>query len=301
MDFSPEIVGFLIAASIFAFVVWYYLSTESKRNNFLTNRIRETNDDKVKSAKQIAIEKELENLNNPITYEKLMQLRIFAIAFSIVGSYVVNAIYLGLFFAIVSFKIPDIYIALMKDKRENAFKEHLPDAINQLLSIMQSGQTALQGYKILGKEAPYPINQEFQKLYTDYTTGAVPENALQDFYERNKSADIKLFTTGMNIAESATDAVALNTLRQISTTIRTRESQKKSAKSAIAAGKYTAIILALLPLFLFAFLMTAMTGYVGEFIATTTGKIAYAIAFLLDGIGYLVARKITSSSQIVKY
>ena len=283
MDFSPEIVGFLIAASIFAFVVWYYLSTESKRNNFLTNRIRETNDDKVKSAKQIAIEKELENLNNPITYEKLMQLRIFAIAFSIVGSYVVNAIYLGLFFAIVSFKIPDIYIALMKDKRENAFKEHLPDAINQLLSIMQSGQTALQGYKILGKEAPYPINQEFQKLYTDYTTGAVPENALQDFYERNKSADIKLFTTGMNIAESATDAVALNTLRQISTTIRTRESQKKSAKSAIA------------------FLMTAMTGYVGEFIATTTGKIAYAIAFLLDGIGYLVARKITSSSQIVKY
>lgn len=301
MDFSPEIVGFLIAASIFAFVVWYYLSTESKRNNFLTNRIRETNDDKTKSAKQIAIEKELENLNNPITYEKLMQLRIFAIAFSIVGSYVVNAIYLGLFFAIVSFKIPDIYIALMKDKRENAFKEHLPDAINQLLSIMQSGQTALQGYKILGKEAPYPINQEFQKLYTDYTTGAVPENALQDFYERNKSADIKLFTTGMNIAESATDAVALNTLRQISTTIRTRESQKKSAKSAIAAGKYTAIILALLPLFLFAFLMTAMTGYVGEFIATTTGKIAYAIAFLLDGIGYLVARKITSSSQIVKY
>lgn len=301
MDFSPEIVGFLIAASIFAFVVWYYLSTESKRNNFLTNRIRETNDDKTKSAKQIAIEKELENLNNPITYEKLMQLRIFAIAFSIVGSYVVNAIYLGLFFAIVSFKIPDIYIALMKDKRENAFKEHLPDAINQLLSIMQSGQTALQGYKILGKEAPYPINQEFQKLYTDYTTGAVPENALQDFYERNKSADIKLFTTGMNIAESATDAVALNTLRQISTTIRTRESQKKSAKSAIAAGKYTAIILALLPLFLFAFLMTAMTGYVGEFIATTTGKIAYAIAFLLDGIGYLVARKITSSSQIVRY
>lgn len=301
MDFSPEIVGFLIAASIFSFVVWYYLSTESKRNNFLTNRIRETNDDKTKSAKQIAIEKELENLNNPITYEKLMQLRIFAIAFSIVGSYVVNAIYLGLFFAIVSFKIPDIYIALMKDKRENAFKEHLPDAINQLLSIMQSGQTALQGYKILGKEAPYPINQEFQKLYTDYTTGAVPENALQDFYERNKSADIKLFTTGMNIAESATDAVALNTLRQISTTIRTRESQKKSAKSAIAAGKYTAIILALLPLFLFAFLMTAMTGYVGEFIATTTGKIAYAIAFLLDGIGYLVARKITSSSQIVKY
>ena len=66
MDFSPEIVGFLIAASIFAFVVWYYLSTESKRNNFLTNRIRETNDDKTKSAKQIAIEKELENLKSKI-------------------------------------------------------------------------------------------------------------------------------------------------------------------------------------------------------------------------------------------
>ena len=301
MDFSPEIVGFLITAAIFTFVVWYYLSTESKRNNFLTNRISDANENKNKSAKQIAMEKELENLNNPISYENLMQLRILAIAFSIVGSYIVDAIYIGLFFALVSFKIPDIYIALMKDKRENAFKEHLPDAINQLLSIMQSGQTALQGYKILGKEGPYPINQEFQKLYTDYTTGAVPENALQDFYERNKSADIKLFTTGMNIAESATDAVALNTLRQISTTIRTRESQKKSAKSAIASGKYTAIILALMPLFLFAFLMTAMTGYVGDFVATTLGKVAYAIAFLLDGIGYLVARKITSSSQIVKY
>ena len=201
----------------------------------------------------------------------------------------------------ISFKIPDIYLTLEKDKRDEAFEEQFPDAINQLLANIQANQTDVQGYANLAEEASYPINLEFKKIDTDIKTGTYKKDALMAFYKRNPNSDTKLFVTGMIIANEASPLVAINTLKTVSETIKQRTSQKKSAKSAIASGKYTSIILSVLPLVVFVGMETIMPLYINEFIATFTGKALIALALVLDVIGYFIARRITSASKIVKY
>ena len=301
---SAELIGILFFLAIMSIVLWNYYAREKKQNNFLIDRINHLSnreDNLTKSKKRLKIEQELIELNNPITYDKLMTARNMGVILSLAVFITAGLVYIGLLFALLSFKIPDIYISLKKDEREKEFNEQLPDAIKQLLALLRAGQTSRQGYQTLAKEADYPINIEFKKLFNDLNTGATNEKALNDFYVRNPSNDIKLFMIGMIIADTASPQVAINTLQTISDTIRTRESQKKSTKSAIASGKYTAIILSLLPLFTFVGMETIMPSYLNDFIATFTGKVAITLAAILDGIGYMIARKITSASKIIKY
>lgn len=302
-DMSASGIGFIIFGAIMCIVMWNYYNKEKKQNDFLQDRIRDykTEENLKKSKKQQIMEQELEDLDNPISYEDLMNKTHLAsigslVIFSVLGFYPI-----AIFLAIGALKIPDIYISLLKDKRLEKFQEQLPAAIDQLYSVIQAGQTPQQGYASLAEEQPYPIGNAFRKLSTDIKTGASQEMALKALYAKYPINDIKLFQTGMLIASEASDAVAMNTLKTISDTIKTRASQKKSTKSTIAQGKYTAIILAILPMVAFVGIETIMPDYMNEFIGTTLGKGVLAIAFVLDGIGYYVARKITSASNIVQY
>ena len=302
-DMSASGIGFVIFGAIMCIVMWNYYNKEKKQNDFLQDRIRDykTEEKLKKSKKQQKMEEELEELGNPISYEDLMSKTYLAsvgslVLFSIMGLYPI-----AIFLAVLSFKIPDIYISISKDKRLEKFQEQLPAAIDQLYSVIQAGQTPQQGYASIAEEQPYPIGNAFKKLSTDIKTGATQEAALKSLYAKYPINDIKLFQTGMLIASEASDAVAMNTLKTISDTIKTRASQQKSTKSTVAQGKYTAIILAILPMVAFVGIETAMPDYMNEFIATTLGKGVLVLAFILDGIGYYVARKITSASNIVQY
>ena len=255
--------------------------------------------DTSKSKRKAKISEELENMNDKMSYEKLVLIGVFGACISFIVLFMVNAVFFGILFAGAFLFTPEIYVELLKMKRKRNFKEQFPDALRELLSVMRSGQTPLQGFQLLSETAEYPMRKEFQRIYNDINTGGSMESALRGFYKRNPSSDTELFVTGLIIARHSSPKVAISTLDTIITMIRVREGQKKSTASMVASGKLTAIILAALPLFIFAGLETFMPTYINDFLDLTIGKIAVGFAFILDMIGFFVARKITDSSDIV--
>ena len=300
MFLSAGTIGFLVALSILTFVGWYYYKTEIARNKYLKSRISSVDEaDTSKSKRKAKISEELENMNDKMSYEKLVLIGVFGACISFIVLFMVNAVFFGILFAGAFLFTPEIYVELLKMKRKRNFKEQFPDALRELLSVMRSGQTPLQGFQLLSETAEYPMRKEFQRIYNDINTGGSMESALRGFYKRNPSSDTELFVTGLIIARNSSPKVAISTLDTIITMIRVREGQKKSTASMVASGKLTAIILAALPLFIFAGLETFMPTYINDFLDLTIGKIAVGFAFVLDMIGFFVARKITDSSDIV--
>lgn len=300
MFLSAGTIGFLVALSILTFVGWYYYKTEIARNKYLKSRISSVDEaDTSKSKRKAKISEELENMNDKMSYEKLVLIGVFGACISFIVLFMVNAVFFGILFAGAFLFTPEIYVELLKMKRKRNFKEQFPDALRELLSVMRSGQTPLQGFQLLSETAEYPMRKEFQRIYNDINTGGSMESALRGFYKRNPSSDTELFVTGLIIARHSSPKVAISTLDTIITMIRVREGQKKSTASMVASGKLTAIILAALPLFIFAGLETFMPTYINDFLDLTIGKIAVGFAFILDMIGFFVARKITDSSDIV--
>lgn len=300
MFLSAGTIGFLVALSILTFVGWYYYKTEIARNKYLKSRISSVDEaDTSKSKRKAKISEELENMNDKMSYEKLVLIGVFGACISFIVLFMVNAVFFGILFAGAFLFTPEIYVELLKMKRKRNFKEQFPDALRELLSVMRSGQTPLQGFQLLSETAEYPMRKEFQRIYNDINTGGSMESALRGFYKRNPSSDTELFVTGLIIARHSSPKVAISTIDTIITIIRVREGQKKSTASMVASGKLTAIILAALPLFIFAGLETFMPTYINDFLDLTIGKIAVGFAFVLDMIGFFVARKITDSSDIV--
>ena len=300
MFLSAGTIGFLVALSILTFIGWYYYKTEIARNKYLKSRISSVDEaDTSKSKRKAKISEELENMNDKMSYEKLVLISVFGACISFIVLFMVNAVFFGILFAGAFLFTPEIYVELLKMERKRNFKEQFPDALRELLSVMRSGQTPLQGFQLLSETAEYPMRKEFQRIYNDINTGGSMESALRGFYKRNPSSDTELFVTGLIIARHSSPKVAISTLDTIITMIRVREGQKKSTASMVASGKLTAIILAALPLFIFAGLETFMPTYINDFLDLTIGKIAVGFAFVLDMIGFFVARKITDSSDIV--
>ena len=186
MLFSASTIGFFVTLSILTFVGWYYYKTEIARNNYLRARISATDEiNSSKSKRKTKISEELENMNDKMTYERLLFIGLLGAFISFIVLFAVDAIFFGIFFAGVFMFFPEIYVEFLKIKRKHNFEEQFPDALRELLSVMRSGQTPLQGFQLLAETAEYPMRKEFQRIYNDINTGGSMESALRGFYKRN--------------------------------------------------------------------------------------------------------------------
>lgn len=300
---SASSFGFLCFLAVASLILWQYLGKEKKHDNFLEDRIRDYHEEenRNKSKRIEKLEKQLVDLFSPYKAEDLVSKSYVLCAVFFAMGLALDILPIALLLAVISLRTPEIYCKVRKDKLDKEFEKQMPDNIDSLLAIIRAGMTQVQGYKMLAEEASFPSNHEFRKIYNDIKTGASLEKALSDFYERHPSNDIKLFMTGMVIANEATPAVAINTLKTISMTIHMRKSQKQSAKSAIMQGKYASILMSLVPVISLAVMLTFMPDYMAPMMENDIGKIAIVFALIWDAIGYYVASRITSSDKLVKY
>lgn len=301
-NLSPGMVGFLIFLSLACFCLAYYYGAEKNRLEFLSNRLGSKDAaDADKNSRTAKLADKLSYLGNPIEAGKLLQISYVGMGACLILSVAIGIPLVGVLLAVLVYKVPDIYVALKKTQLDAEFEKQLPDCIDTLYAVLLAGQTPVQGFEVLSKDAPFPSNIEFARIYSDIKTGATTKDALAKFYERHPLNDIKLFMTGTLVSEEAGPAVLVNTLKTISETIRTRDSQKKSAKSAIMQGKVTVYVMSAAPAVALVILLTFMRDYSAPLLQTTLGNVLIGVSIVLDAIGYYVASKITNTNSIVKY
>jgi len=294
-------VGFLIFLSIACFCLAYYYGAEKNRLEFLSNRLGSKDSAADKNSRAAKLADKLSYLGNPIEAGKLLQTSYMIMGVCVAFFFVLDMPLVGILLAAFAYKIPEMYISSKKSKLDAEFEKQLPDCIDTLYAVLLAGQTPVQGFEVLSKDAPFPSNIEFARIYSDINTGATMKDALSKLYERHPLNDIKLFMTGTLVSEEAGPAVLVNTLKTISETIRTRDSQKKSAKSAVMQGKVTVYIMSAAPVVALVIMLTFMRDYSAPLLHTTLGNVLIGVALVLDAIGYFVSSKIANADSIVKY
>lgn len=299
--FSPSMVGIFFFCGIAAFCAAYYYGAEKNRLEFLTNRLSLKSDDADKNSRSAKIAEKLRDLGNPIEADKLLQISYLVVFACLVFGFALSVPLVGILFAVIGFKIPELYIARKKTVLDDEFEKQFPECIDTLYAVLEAGQTPQQGFELLSKDAPFPSNIEFARICSDISTGATMKDALESFYKRHPLNDIKLFMTGTLVATEAGPAVLVNTLKTIGQTIRNRDSQKKSTKSAIMQGKVTVYIMSGAPIVALVVLLTFMQNYSAPLLDSLIGNVLIGAALVLDVIGYFVSSKITNTSSIVKY
>jgi len=228
---------------------------------------------------------EMANLSYPAGMFFLLSILLAAIGY-LAGSIVItNPIFL-LPGAVLLGMIPFFYIFLKKGKRMQKFQRHLPDALDLLARSLKAGHALSGGLKMVADEFGDPIGVEFAKTLNEINLGVGVPEALKNLSQRVECMDLNFFVTSI-LVQRETGGNLAEILENIARLIRERFKLYGRIRVLAAEGKFSAIILVILP-FLIALVISLLNpGYLHVLIDDPIGPVFIALALILMIFGIL--------------
>ena len=201
--------------------------------------------------------------------------------------------------AVLGFFLPRMYIRSQRSRRLVRFNSQLSDMLSLMVNGLRAGFSTLQSMEAVAKEMPTPISDEFRRVVQEVSLGVSSDKALDNLVRRIPSDDLDLVVTAMKVQREVGGNLA-EILDTISHTIRERVRIKGEIRTLTAQMKYSARILALLPIGLTLAIYLINRDYIT--ILTTQesntpfpcGILALVLALILVIVGYFVMDSFTN-------
>ena len=204
-----------------------------------------------------------------------------------------KALFIGTILAVLGFIAPRIYLKHKKKCRLILFNEQLEDALSSMGSALKSGFSINQALDVIAQENRPPISVEFRLLVQEIRLGVPLEEALQKMVNRMESEDFELVASAI-ITARQTGGELTAIFDRLAGVIRERCRIQGRLRSMTAQGRLQAYVIGAMPFIL----MIAMNYVAGNMMAvffnSLTGMMIMGLVVLLDIIGFLVIKKITT-------
>jgi len=200
---------------------------------------------------------------------------------------------LALLGGVLGYFLPNMYIKSQKNRRLVKFNNELGDMLSLMVNGLKAGFSTLQAMEAVAKEMPPPICDEFRRVIQEVTLGVSTEQALDNLVRRVPSEDLDLVVTAMKVQREVGGNLA-EILDTISHTIRERVRVKGEIRTLTAQMRYSARLLALLPIGLTLAIYLINREYISVLIAQESntpfpcGYLAIVLALILIVLGYFV-------------
>jgi tight adherence protein B len=149
--------------------------------------------------------------------------------------------------------LPVVWLKKQRTKRLDKFEEQLPEALQMMSRALRTGYPFVECMKIVSTEMSEPISQEFGMTYEEINYGRDIEVAFALMIGRVPSLSLIAMSTAI-IIQRETGGNLAEVLLKISAVLSGRFKLQRRIKTLSADGIFSAWILLLLPLALFAIL-----------------------------------------------
>lgn len=220
-----------------------------------------------------------------------------------------GALFLGFFFLIAvstsnpffgfiagcaGFYLPVIYAKIKEAKRLELIDQQLADGLLLISSSLKSGLSFAQGIEVMSQQGPKPLAEEFLLLSQELKLGVPMDTGLNNVAIRlSKSKEIKVAVTAINIARETGGSMS-ETLSQISETMRKRNEMKGKIMSLTAQGRFSGIIMSILPFALALAVYAIDPKMMMPMFTTVYGYIMLSFIVILIIIGSLIISRIVA-------
>lgn len=196
-------------------------------------------------------------------------------------------------FAIPAFFLPDIMVRRAYNNRLRKFHQQMIDGLAILSNSMKSGLSFQESIKLMTEETKDPISGEFRLVLKEISLGQSQERALEGLLRRIPLEDLRLFVASVNTVSRMGRGIP-DICEKAMKTIQQRFSLERRIATLTAEGKMQAYVLASAPFALMFMLFFIDASMVMLLFNTFYGAIILISVIILDVIGFLLIRKITS-------
>ena len=149
---------------------------------------------------------------------------------------------------------------------------------------------------VVAEEAPEPSKREFRRVVTDEQLGIPLDEALEVTAKRMQNTDIDQVAVLALVQREAGGNTA-EVLDQVTANIRARMDVRRLVKVLTAQGKFSSVVVALVPIGIFVFICCSTRISSIRSSSTTFGQISGISAIFMVIIGFYVIRRIVRSSS----
>lgn len=186
--------------------------------------------------------------------------------------------------------MPLLHVSYQASKRMRQFEEQFPEALDFIARSLRAGHAFSASLEMLANEAPEPLSSEFRRVFQEQNLGMPLENTLTGLAERVPLVDVKFFVSAVLLQREAGGNLS-EILESLAHTVRERFRLKGHVQAATASARITAIILSLIPLFVFVSLQLRSPDYIGVLAKDPAGPWLLLAAVCGQLFGYILMQK----------
>lgn len=189
--------------------------------------------------------------------------------------------------------IPYMVAKSKKTKRTRLMEEQLPDAMDLMTSALRAGLSLPAALQLVAQEAPSPLAEEFGHTFDEQNLGLDIRDAMLNLARRIDSVDVKFFVTAV-VIQRETGGNLAEIMQNIAHIIRERFRILGDVRTLTAHGRFSGVILSVLPVFMAFLIAIIAPDYMMGFLKDPVGQGFLFAALTLQIIGFLWIRKVVN-------
>ncbi len=236
----------------------------------------------------------------PLRVGEYIALRLVAIGGSAAGGAVVGGILAagggavgGALVGIVAgFAIPSLALGILIRRRAAAIEGQLVELCELMASMLRGGYGYVQALTSTAAEIGQPLGSELARLVDSVRLGSDVDTELVALNQRLNSADFEMLATAISIQRRSGGNLA-ELLEGVAETIRYRQSFKREVAALTSQARYSAVIVAGIPVVMVAALVVMDPLRYGLLFTDPIGRLILGAAIALDAFGYFVIKMVS--------
>ncbi|MFC5371741.1 type II secretion system F family protein [Brevundimonas faecalis] len=206
------------------------------------------------------------------------------------GVHVVLALGIGV---AMGLGLPRWIVGFMGKARMKKFSMAFADAVDILVRGIKTGLPVHDCFKIIARESPQPLGEEFQRLVESMGVGLTLSQALDKMYERMPTPELKFFAiviaiqqkTGGNLAEALTN---------LTTVLRARRLMGEKIKALSSEAIASAGIIGSLPPVVMILVSVTSPGYMSLLFTDMRGQVLLLASAVWMAFGVFTMKRMIS-------
>ena len=196
---------------------------------------------------------------------------------------------LGAAFA-AGFGLPRWVIGFLGKRRTKKFTMAFSDAIDIIVRGIRSGLPVHDCLKMIARECPQPLADEFKRLVENIGVGLSVDQALDKMFERMPTPELRFFSIVLSIQQKTGGNLA-EALANLSQVLRGRRLMREKIKAMSSEAIASSFIIGSLPPGVVTMISLTSPQYMGIMYTDPRGHMFLAFAVFWMTTGVLVMRK----------
>ncbi|NLC78816.1 MAG: secretion system protein [Ruminococcaceae bacterium] len=186
---------------------------------------------------------------------------------------------------------PPLLVERASKKRKELFNRQLGEALVVMGNCVRAGYTFQQAMESIATDMKPPISTEFAHVLRETKYGLPFDDAMEHMKARVDNKEFELLVTAVTISTQV-GANLSDMLELISNTIRDRLKLREEAKVLTTQGRFSGVLVGILPIVLALAMMIMNPDYIGSFFENPIGKGMIAVGVVMEIVGFVVVNKI---------